>query len=76
MPSEIEVNQGDQVRLIITSIDMPHTFTLMAYGINEKLPVGKDVVIEFVAERAGTFTFACDIPGHEERGMIGQLIVT
>ncbi len=74
LPSEIKVKKGDFVRLIITSIDVPHTFTMPAYGIDEKLEVGKDVVIEFTADKAGQFGYYCDVPGHS--GMKGKLIIT
>ncbi len=49
---------------------------MIAYGIDEELPVGEDIAIEFVADKEGIFTFTCGIPGHEENGMKGKLIVT
>ncbi len=76
LPNEIRAKKGDLVRLTITSIDVPHTFTLPAYGIDQKLPVGQDVVIEFIADKVGTFSFSCMMPGHADKGMKGTLIVT
>ena len=75
-PSIIEVNKGDKVRLIVTSIDIPHGISISEYGINENLPVGKPVTIEFVADKQGTFTAFCSVfcgAGHSN--MKGQLIV-
>src|SRR3989344_9179716 len=34
-PPAIEVNKGDKVRLIITSADVPHGFSIPEYKINE-----------------------------------------
>ncbi len=76
LPSEIKVKKGDRVKLIITSQDVTHTFTLHAFGIEEELPVGQDVEIEFLADQAGTFAFYCNVPGHSKQGMSGKLIVT
>ena len=76
LPSEIKVKKGDKVKLIITSVDVPHTFTLVAYNIDEELKVGEDKVIEFTADKEGTFTFTCEMPGHKTNGMTGKLTVT
>lgn len=75
-PSTISVKKGDTVRLKITSIDKEHGIAIPDFNINEKLPVGEEVVIEFVADKEGTFTFFCSVPcgeGHKE--MTGQLVV-
>ena len=75
-PAVIEVNKGDKVRLLVTSVDVPHGFALKEYGINQRLDVGKEVKIEFTADKAGTFVPYCSVAcgaGHKE--MKGQLIV-
>ena len=77
-PKLIEVNQGDLVRLKITvpENDVPHGFGLTEYGLNIYLPVGKTIIVEFLADKAGEFTFYCSIPCGPGHGvMVGQLIV-
>ena len=75
-PSTITVNKGDTVKLKITSVDVTHGFTLPDFGINEVLGPGKDVHVEFVADKTGTFSFWCSVPcGSGHSGMRGQLIV-
>ncbi len=75
-PSTIEVNQGDLVRLGVTSIDVTHGISIPGYGINERLSPGQTVNIEFVADRKGTFPFACSVScGVGHSGMGGKLIV-
>jgi|TARA_B100002003_G_C14092751_1_gene525583 cytochrome c oxidase subunit 2 len=75
-PNTIIVNQGDTVKLTITSADVTHGFNLPDFGIRERLDPGKTVEIEFVADKKGTFTFACHIPcGRGHGGMSGKLIV-
>jgi uncharacterized cupredoxin-like copper-binding protein len=36
---------------------------------------GASVTVEFVAEKAGEYTFYCPVNGHREKGMEGKLIV-
>ncbi len=76
VPSAITVNKGDTVKITITSTDVAHGFNLPDFGVNERLDPGKPVKVEFVADKQGTFTFACSVPcGSGHGGMRGQLIV-
>ena len=75
-PNSITVNQGDLVRLKITSIDVAHGIAIPDYRINAYLSPGQIVSIEFTADRAGTFPFACSVScGVGHSGMGGKLIV-
>lgn len=75
-PSTIEVNKGDKVRLIVTSTDVPHGIAIPEYGINERLDPGKEVKIEFTADKQGTFTAFCSVfCGSGHSNMKGKIIV-
>ncbi len=75
-PDTLEVNKGDKVRLIITSTDVPHGFSIPEYQINERLDPGKPVTIEFTADKEGTFTAFCSVfCGSGHSNMKGKLIV-
>ena len=75
-PSTIEVNKGDRVRLIVTSIDVPHGIAIPEYGINERLDPGQPKTIEFTAEKEGTFTTFCSVfCGSGHSNMKGKIIV-
>ena len=75
-PETIEVNKGDKVRLIVTSVDVPHGIGIPEYGINERVDPGKQVTIEFVADKQGTFTTFCTVfCGSDHSNMKGKLIV-
>ena len=76
-PGTVTVTKGDTVHLTITSKDVTHGFKIQEYGINEKINPGKKTEIEFVADKAGTFSFFCSVPcGKGHTGMNGQLVVT
>ena len=75
-PSTIRVNQGDQVKITVTSVDVTHGFAIPAFGVSERLTPGKSEVVEFFVDKKGTFGFACSVfcgAGHNL--MEGQLIV-
>lgn len=75
-PSTITVNKGDKVKLRIKSIDVTHGFSLPGYGISRTLEPNKDVVVEFVADKAGSFEFRCNVfCGSSHSEMKGMLIV-
>ena len=75
-PSTIEVNKGDKVRLIVTSVDVPHGIAIPEYGINERLDPGKPAKIEFTADKQGTFTAFCSVfCGSGHSGMKGKIVV-
>ncbi|MBI5415121.1 cupredoxin domain-containing protein [Candidatus Peregrinibacteria bacterium] len=76
IPSEITVEEGDTVRLSVTSLDVEHGLAIPQYGINKKVPAGETVDIEFVADKVGTFPFVCSVLCGEGHGnMKGQLTV-
>lgn len=75
-PGTITVNKGDKVRLKITSTDVTHSFLLTDYSVNTKLEPGQTQIVEFTADKVGSFSFRCGVPcgsGHKE--MTGTLIV-
>lgn len=75
-PDMIIVNKGDTVRLLITSTDVPHGFAINEFDVNIQLSPGETEVVEFVADKVGTFTFFCSIPcGFGHANMQGKLIV-
>jgi cytochrome c oxidase subunit II len=75
-PSVITVNQGDRVRIKITSLDVTHGFALPDFNINQTLEPGKEVMVDFIADKKGEYPFHCSVicgEGHKE--MTGKLVV-
>jgi len=76
MPSEIMVNVGDLVKINLVSEDVTHGFSILSYGINERIIPGEKTKIEFVADKKGKFGFFCNVMcGSGHSGMNGVLIV-
>ncbi len=76
-PRLIQAKVGQLVRLRLTSKDVTHGFLLPEFGINAgPISPGEFTTVEFVADRAGTFTFYCNILCSPRHGaMVGQLVV-
>lgn len=75
-PATITVTKGDTVTLNITSEDVVHGFSIPDFDVNEALTPGKTTTVQFVADKAGTFSFACSIVcGSGHSTMKGQLVV-
>ncbi len=75
-PSPIHVKQGEHVRLLVTSTDHEHGLKLAAFNIDQKLPKGEQVKIEFTADKVGTFPITCSVfCGFGHRKMKAELVV-
>ena len=75
-PETITVEEGDTVRLSVTSIDVDHGIAIPQFGVSEKLEAGKTVDFEFVADKKGSFTFFCNVScGAGHSSMKGTLVV-
>ncbi|HEV2419603.1 MAG TPA: cupredoxin domain-containing protein [Terriglobia bacterium] len=75
-PNVIEVKKGDHVKLTITALDRDHGIALPAFGIKQRLKKGVPTVIEFDANKTGTFPFHCSVfCGMGHRHMKGAVVV-
>jgi cytochrome c oxidase subunit 2 len=75
-PPTIRVQQGDKVRLHLTSADIFHGFAIKEYDIDVPVQAGETETVEFVASKKGNFTFYCSVycgSGHGR--MKGVLVV-
>lgn len=62
-PDEIEIDQGDTVKITIINEDnYDHGFAIDAYGISQRIPANGTINVEFVATRPGDFPFYCSVP--------------
>lgn len=75
-PAVIKVKKGDTVVLKLKSVDVTHGFSLPEFKINAALKPGETKIVEFLANKSGSFTFICNIYcGVGHIGMTGTLVV-
>lgn len=76
-PSEIRLKKGEPVVLELVSEDRVHGFKLPAFKIRTDVRPNEVTRIPLTPDKAGTFTFACDVfcgDGHDD--MAGTVVVT
>ena len=77
-PAQIEVAEGERVRILVKSGDGLHGFEIKKFTVAKEIPRGADpVAIEFTATEAGTFPILCSVfcgDGHGD--MKGTLVVS
>lgn len=71
------IKKGDTVKLTVKVAEGGHGFALPGFNIRSKeLGEGKEQVIEFVADKSGSFEYSCNVPcGSGHREMRGTLVV-
>ncbi len=76
-PATLEVQQGDRVRIVITSADGVHGIGIRKFKVNSLIPRGgKPVTVDFTASEAGTFPIVCsEACGDGHATMRGSLVV-
>jgi cytochrome c oxidase subunit 2 len=77
VPGEIRVGRGEAVALRFTAPEVPMGFNLADFNLRADIVPGRVTTVQFTADKAGTFTFLCDVfcgSGHED--MSGTLVVT
>lgn len=77
-PASITVNKGDRVKVTFKNIgNIGHNFVIGDLGVSTRvIPSGSTDVVEFTADRTGTFAFYCSVSGHRPAGMEGQIIIS
>ena len=74
-PDYIELKKDEAVMLKVKSQGGDHYFTLDQYGIRVPVSTGKEVTIPLVADKVGEFIYYDFLPGHNESGENGRLVV-
>jgi heme/copper-type cytochrome/quinol oxidase subunit 2 len=75
-PARIEVVRDELVRITLRGTAQTHSFNVDQYRIAKRIPANGSVIVEFRADRVGTFPFYCGLtadPGHDRKR--GELIV-
>ena len=75
-PNKLEVAQDDLVKITLKSEERPTSFAIDAYRIVKRAAGGLTTTFEFRADKAGTFTFYCNLTTDDGcKDMKGTLVV-
>ena len=74
--NELHVPVGRDVKMILTSQDVIHSFYVPAFRIKQDVLPGRYTTAWFRATKAGTYHLFCaEYCGSQHSGMIGQVVV-
>ena len=75
-PREIRVKKGEKIKIVLTSKDMMHDFTIDELNVKSPLTkAGETSTVEFVADKNGEFEYYCSVAQHRKMGQVGKIIV-
>lgn len=75
-PSEIKVNQGDKVKIVLQNGDGFHDLVIDEFNARtNRISGGQTATIEFTADKSGSFEYYCSVGTHRQMGMKGTLVV-
>jgi cytochrome c oxidase subunit II len=75
-PNRVEATQDDLIKLTVQSEDVAYGFTIDEYRLSKRVPAGGTTVLEFRADRTGTFSFYSNLSNDSRHSqMRGQLVV-
>jgi len=74
--NEVHVPLGEDVRVILSSEDVIHSFFIPAFRVKQDAVPGRQVSIWFHATKTGTFHLFCaEYCGTAHSGMVGDIVV-
>ncbi len=76
-PATVLVSAGRVVTLVLdnSGAETEHGLFLPALGFHLQAKAGETAHKNTVFEKPGEYEFVCDLPGHQEAGMTGTVIV-
>ena len=76
-PSTITVKVGQSVTIAFKNTgSYPHNLVIGDLNVGTKtIQSGETDTVTFTPDKVGNYTFTCTVPGHADRGMVGNLVV-
>lgn len=76
VPAKITANYGDKVIMIMHNADVTHSISIPDLNVEQDIP-NDGAVVQFTANKRGTFTFSCDkFCGKGHNQMKGEITIT
>jgi uncharacterized cupredoxin-like copper-binding protein len=76
-PATINATAGQKINLTLKNTDaLEHTWVIPNANLKIRVP-GKQTLTQTITVPAmpGIYAIDCDVPGHKDAGMVGQLVV-
>lgn len=75
-PSTLTVTEGEVVNIRLENEGtLEHSIEIVRYGLHLHTSAGGTATGSFTPPEPGTYKFICMVAGHEELGMVGEIVV-
>ncbi len=74
-PNRLQLVAGEDVTIVLTSIDIEHDFYVSGVGHVVHAAAGKTAKGGLIIDEPGTYKFWCTVTGHKQGGMVGTITV-
>lgn len=75
-PSTMAVKDGDRVKITFKNTEGFHDLKIDEFNVaTRQLKAGEEDVVEFIADKTGSFEYYCSVGSHRAMGMKGTLVV-
>lgn len=76
-PAALSAKAGQEVTVNLENKgNLDHSFIIDELGVKlEAVTAGTTGRVTFTPSTAGTYTFYCDVPGHQAAGMVGTITI-
>ncbi len=75
-PATMTVKKGDKVKITFKNVGGFHDLVIDEFNVEtDRLNAGAQQVVEFTADKVGTFEYYCSVGNHRAMGMKGTLTV-
>ncbi len=75
-PATLSVKKGDTVKITFVNTGGFHDFVIDEFKVATPQIKDGQAVVEFVADKSGSFEYYCSVGTHRQMGMKGTLTVT
>lgn len=76
VPATLSANKGDHLKITFKNSGGFHDFVIDEFNVKSKtIGSGAEEVLEFTADKSGTFNYYCSVGNHRAMGMQGTLTV-
>lgn len=75
-PAQIAADAGERLRIkLVNNGSLSHNLHIKGDGKTETIQGNKSASVTFTVPDDGPVAFFCNVPGHKQAGMTGQVIV-
>lgn len=77
-PKKIEMSAGTTLKLkLVNEGNVSHSWSVPKLDTkSDRIQPGKSTTVTLNPSEAGTYSIECQVPGHKDIGMVGELVVS